>query len=205
MNGRTLTAILVGCACLLAPLGCGGGGGGGALAVIIGRVVDDGSQEPIANATATVGSASALTGSNGRFTINGAPTGSQMLTITAAGHDSSNLPLTVSSGQNDVGTIYMAPTLNLGCGAVTGRLLLASDNSPISGGTIQSATASAVSRSDGSGRFTLYNVPAGSVQINFYDPVTTASTIRFNVTVSSGHTTNIGDVLVSFGPPPPPL
>jgi len=205
MNCRTLIALLVASSLLSALAGCGGGGGGGGAATVTGRVVDDGSQQAVANATARVGSASALTSGNGRFTIDGAPTGSQMLTVTAAGHDSSNLPLTVSSGQNDVGTVYMAPTLNLGSGAVTGRLVLASDNSPVNGGTIQSATASAVSRSDGSGQFTLYNVPAGSVQINFYDPITTASTIRFNVTVSSGHTTNIGNVLLSFGPPPPPL
>ena len=206
MNCRTLIAILLAGSFLSALAGCGGGTGGGGVATVTGRVVDDGTQVGIANATARVGNtASAQTGGDGRFTISDAPTGSQMLTVTAAGHDSSNLPVTLTAGQNSVGLVYMAPTLNLGRGAITGRLVLASDGTAVSDGTVQSGSASAVSRSDGSGQFTLYNVPVGSVQVNFYDPNSRASTIRFNVPVSSGQTTDLHDVMLSFGPPPPPL
>ncbi|MBM3471773.1 MAG: carboxypeptidase-like regulatory domain-containing protein [Armatimonadetes bacterium] len=206
MTARVSIAVLLAGFLAATITGCGGSGAGGGVATVTGRVVDDGTQAPVANATARVGNtASAQTGADGRFTINDAPTGNQMLSVTAGGHDSSNVPVTLSAGQNSVGTVYLAPTLNLGRGAVTGRLVLASNNSAVSGGIVQSGTISALSRADGSGRFTLYNVPAGSAQVNFYDPSTTAGTIRFNVPVSSGQTTDLGNVLLSFGPPPPPL
>jgi hypothetical protein len=205
MTARALITVLLAGLLAIATAGCGGGTGGGGVAVVTGRVIDDGTQAPIANATASVGTARAQTGADGRFTINDAPTGSQMLTVTAGGHDSSHLPMVLSSGQNTAGTVYLAPTLNPGRGAVAGKMVLASDGSAVNSGIVQSGSASALSRADGSGLFTLYNVPAGSVQVNFYDPGSSASTIRFNIPVSSGQTTNLGNVLLSFGPPPPPL
>lgn len=186
----------------VALTGCGGGGGG--TATVVGRVVDDGTLAGIANAIVRVGNrAEARTGADGRFTVNNAPVGDQMLVITAGGHDTLHLPVTLTDGQNNVGLCYMAPTLNPGRGAITGRLALA-NGTPVSGGIVQSGTASAVSRSDGTGRFTLYNVPAGSPQVSFYDANSGASAWRF-IAVNPGETVDIGRVILSFGPPPPPL
>jgi hypothetical protein len=203
MTARALTAVLLAGLLGAAVTGCGGGGGGG-VATVTGRAIDDGTQGSLANATVRVGStASAQTGSDGRFTVNGAPTGTQMLTVAAGGHDTFHQPVTLSGGVNNVGLLYVAPTLNPGRGGVTGTLVL-SNGDAVSGGQVQSGGASAVSRSDGTGRFTVYNVPAGSAQVSFYDPNTGASAWRF-VTVPSGSVGDIGSVSLSFGPPPPPL
>jgi len=126
-----------------------------------------------------------------------------MLVITAAGHDTFHMPVKLVSGANSVGLCYLAPTLQPGRGAITGRVAL-SDGTPVGGATIRSGLASAVSRSDGTGRFTLYNVPAGSPQVNFYDANTGANAWRF-VPVNAGQTVDIGQVILGFGPPPPPF
>jgi hypothetical protein len=202
MTARVLIAVLLVGLIAVAGAGCGGGGEGGAAAVT-GRVVDDGTQASLAGATVRVGStASAQTGSDGRFTISNAPTGTQTLVVTAGGHDTLRGSVALTSGTNSLGLLYLAPTLGAGRGAITGTLALSS-GAAVGGGQVQSGSASAVSRSDGTGRFTLYNLTAGSAQVGFYDPNTGASASR-SVTVPSGSVKDIGSVLLSSGPPGPP-
>jgi len=203
MNLRTLVAMLVFGALLLTLMGCGGNGGGGGTATVIGMVRDDASMQTLANATVRISDrASTQTGPDGRFTVVNAPTGSQTLTITAAGHDTFHGAVQLVDGTNSLGTCYVAPVTKPGCGGLTGTLVLPSGDT-VDGGTVRSGPVSAVSRSDGSGRFTLYNVPAGSAQVTFYDPGTSANTTKW-YTVRAGGITDVGDVLLEFQPPPPP-
>ena len=205
MNVRAFIAILIVSPFLLALGGCGGGsgGGGGGAATVVGRAVDDGTQAALGGATVRIGNASAQTGNDGFFTVANAPTGDQMLTINAGGHDTFLLAVDLAGGQNNVGVCYVAPTLQVGRGAVTGRMLLAGGTG-VNGGTVRSDGASAVSRSDGTGRFTLYNLPAGTTQVTFSDPTSGSSAWEY-VTVQSARVTDMGQVFLSFGPPPPPL
>jgi len=198
----TIAALLLG-SLTLCLAGCGGGGGGNAVATVTGRVVDDGSLDGIASATVRVGDADRdTTGADGRFSVFGAPTGSQTLTITAAGYSTYTDGVWLIEGTNALGTLYVPPTLQAGTGAITGTLFL-SDGTAVGGGTAQTATASAVTRSDGTGRFTIYNVPAGTPQVNFSDPVS-GETAWAYVTVTAGATANVGKVTLSSGPPAPP-
>lgn len=207
MNARTavLMVSLVGIMGL--AVGCGGGnggGGGGGAATLTGQALDDGSLQALGNAVAQVGSkTSNPTVANGVFTIAGVPTGTQVVTVTAPGHESVQRSVVLTKGANDVGIWYLPAQVASGKGAITGRVFLGS--SPVGGAVISSGQVSAVSRSDGSGRFTLYNIPAGVAQITFSDAASGAGTWR-NITVTAGPTpADIGTVTLSYGPPPPPI
>jgi hypothetical protein len=204
MRPRALWGLLLAGAIVCAAAGCGGdGGGGGGTARVTGRVLDDGSQAPVQNADVRVGGAAGQSRADGSFAVGGAPTGSQVLTVTAAGHEVLNRPVVLAAGDNAVGNCYIAPTMAAGRGAIAGQMRL-STGGFVSGGQVQTATESATSRSDGTGRFTLYNLPSGYTQVSFHDPATGASTWK-NVNVVAGSTpTDIGTVTLGFGPPPPP-
>lgn len=208
MNARIVLSLVALGSIATIAVGCGGGdgGGGGGAATITGQAVDDGSLQPVRNAVAEVGGkTSAPTAANGVFTIAGVPTGTQTVRVTAPGHDPVQRSTTLTGGSNDVGIYYLPPQADPGKGAITGRVVSAAGNTPLGGAIISSGQAQAVSRSDGTGRFTLYNIPAGMVQVTFSDPASGVGTWRY-VTISAGSTpTDIGTVALSFGPPPPPL
>jgi hypothetical protein len=207
MNARTALLIVTLVSIIGLASGCGGGDGGGAgggAATLTGQAVDDGSLQALRNAVAQVGAkTSDATSANGIFTLAGAPTGTQALTVTAPGHQPLQRSVTLTKGANDVGIWYLPPEVDSGKGAITGRVLLGS--SPVGGAVISSGQVSAVSRSDGTGRFTVYNIPAGAAQVTFSDASSGASAWR-NITVTAGPTpVDIGTVTLSYGPPPPPI
>jgi hypothetical protein len=208
MNARIVLLLVATASIATIAVGCGGGdgGGGGGAATITGQAVDDGSLQPVRNAVAEVGGkTSASTAANGVFTIAGVPTGTQTVRVTAPGHDPVQRSATLTGGSNDVGIYYLPPQVDAGKGVITGRVVSASGNTPLGGAIISSGQATAVSRSDGTGRFSLYNVATGTVQVTFSDPASGAGTWQY-VTVQAGSTpTDIGTVVLSFGPPPPPL
>ncbi len=186
--------------------GCGGGAGDGGGATVVGQAVDDGTLQLLTGAVAEVGGkTSGATAANGVFTIAGAPTGTQTLTVTAPGHQRSQQTVVLSKGQNDVGLVYLPPNLDPGKGAVTGTVVLAGSNAPVGGAVIRCGTAMALSRSDGTGRFALYNAPVGTVQATFTDPSSGASTWRYITVTAAATPVEIGTVTLSFGPPPPPI
>lgn len=207
MDSRiTVLLLALGSAALIVA-GCGGGeGDGGGGATVIGQAVDDGTLQLLVAAVAEVGGkASGPTAANGVFTIAGVPTGTQTLSVTAPGHQRARQTVVLSRGQNDVGPVYLPPTLDPGKGAVTGTVVLAGSNAPVAGAVIRCGTAVAFSRSDGTGRFTLYNAPTGTVQATFTDPSSGAGTWRFITVVAAAAPVEIGTVILSFGPPPPPI
>jgi hypothetical protein len=202
MTLRIIVTVLL-CGLLAGGLvGCGGGGEG-ALATVTGRVVDDGSLQAIASAVVRIGSARDTTAADGSFTLTDAPTGVQTLTVSAAGHEAHQEGVNLAGGANVLGFVYVPPNLPPGTGAVTGTLTL-SDGSRVGGAVVQSATASARSRADGTGRFTLYGVTPGTPQVTFADPASGQSAWRY-VPVNAGRVSDVGQVRLSAGPPPPPL
>jgi Carboxypeptidase regulatory-like domain len=184
--------------------GDGGGGGGGGEAIVTGTAVDDGTLARLEGAVAQSGSArSAPTGADGVFRISGLSTGTRQIEVSASGYAAASVTVTLRSGTNNVGFVYVPPALRSGRGAITGIMVRSGTYEPVSGGTIQVGDATARSRSDGSGKFTIYNVPAGNVQVSFLDTQSGSNAWRY-VDVRDGQITNVGTVVLSIGPPPPP-
>lgn len=203
MKLRVTAALLVVGMLLVGMAGCGGSSN--PTATVLGLIVDDGTLVALAGAVAGIGNAfSPATAGDGRFTLGGAPTGAQTLVIAAPGHQALNLAVNLQAGDNDLGLVYVAPTLNAGNGIIRGRCQTAGAL-PIAGATIKSGTATARSRADGTGAFSLYNVPFGFAQVTFQDPATGSSAWRTVELTASNWDVTIGTVSLSFGPPPPPL
>jgi hypothetical protein len=157
----------------------------------------------VTGATVTAGSVTTTTGTTGQFTLTGVGQGAQTLTVTAAGHERVDVPLNVVGGQNQAGTVYLPPTRNGGRGHITGTVALAS-GAAVDGANVGGGGSTAKTRSDGTGRFTLYNVNVGAVQVTAQDP-STGATAWHPGTVAAGQILNIGTLFLSFGPPPPPI
>jgi len=200
-----VSVLLVG-ALALAIAGCGANSGGdGGSATVVGTAVDDGTIVQLLNAVAQVGGQSSPpTGADGAFVVTGAPTGAQAITVTAPNHVTTSETVALQSGTNSVGLFYVPPILAPGTGAVTGIMVLAGSMAAVNGGNVQSGQILAKSRSDGSGRFTIYGIPAGlQVYLTFFDPATNASAST-HADVVAGQVTSIPTVSLSVGPPPPP-
>jgi hypothetical protein len=206
MDSRFTLALAGAVALLVLAAGCGGDGGGDGGATVTGQAIDDGRLEAGAGAVARVGGkTSAPTAANGIFTIAGTAAGPQTLTVTAPGHQSSQRSVTLSRGANDVGVFYLPPNPQAGRGAITGTVVLAGSNTPVGGAVIRSGTTMGLSRSDGTGRFTLYNIGTGMVQVTFTDPATGAGSWRYVSVDAGGDPADVGTVALSMGPPPPPI
>jgi hypothetical protein len=85
-------AVLCGLCGLIA--GCGGGGGGGGVQ-ITGRVVDRYTGQGVAGVVIELGTASATSGSDGRFILRGVPTGEQRFAIVPPSGYSAPAPMIV--------------------------------------------------------------------------------------------------------------
>jgi hypothetical protein len=171
---------------------------------VIGFAVHDGTLDFVTGAVASIGGAqSTATGASGQFVVNDAPRGAQTLIVNAPVYERTARNVNVQGPQMDVGYCYLAPTLTPGRGAVTGTVQYGA--SGVAGATIQGGGAWARSRADGSGRFTLYDVPVGQVQITAYDSASGASGWRMVSTQAGLPAVDIGSITLSTGPPPPPL
>src|SRR5688572_6915140 len=84
---------------------------------ITGRVVDSTTQQPVANATVSVvgTQVGALTRADGRYFLNGVPTGAQRLRVARIGFGAQEVPVTVTDGATatvDFTIIAVAATLS---------------------------------------------------------------------------------------------
>lgn len=88
---------------------------------IRGRVTDNTSQQPIAGATVTVGSRSALTQADGRYTLTGVPAGSDIVRVRMIGFAQATQPVMVAEGETATVDIALtAQAVNLAEIVVTG-------------------------------------------------------------------------------------
>lgn len=192
-------ALIVGLAVLLSGCGGGGGGGGGETVNLTGYVYDDGSLQPIGNATVAAGSTSTLTSNTGTFTVLNVSSSQTTAKITAAGYQTKTVQIPAGSGSKSLGIIYLAPNQVSGTGNITGRLL--SGGTPVGGATVTSQSRFATSKSDG--LYTLYNVPAGVRTVQAASDG--GSTGSASVTVLTGQTVTANMTLSIAPPPPPPI
>jgi hypothetical protein len=193
------------CALLIAPLGCGGGGGGGggAASSVSGTVRNDGTLAGVAGAAVALVSdptKNAVTAADGTFTIADMPTGNVALTVTKAGFVATTFAEALVSGANNVGSLYLPPTLTAGNGAVSGRV---EDGTGIVANALLSA-AGVGGAAKGDGTFTVYNVPAGLQTLWATSPDKNSSGSK-TVTITAGSVLSGQLVLISPGPPPPPI
>src|SRR2546425_12398717 len=75
---------------------------------IRGRITDNSTQQPIVGVIVTVGSRSAVTQNDGRFTITGVPSGSDLLRARLIGYLPANQPVMVAGGDTVVVDVALA-------------------------------------------------------------------------------------------------
>jgi len=193
--------------------GCGGGGGGGpkpsGTATVTGTILHDGTLDPVALCTAAIGTrTSARTGTTGVFTITQTPAGAQTLTVAQYYYESFSTTVSVQKPTTDVGTVYLAPRMTSGQGAVTGVVVSGPTSSPLGGVGISVGGQSGKSRSDGTGIFRVYKIPVSGTSQTYTLYAVDASngwTASKPITVRAGTAlTNVGTITLKFGPPPPP-
>jgi iron complex outermembrane receptor protein len=92
-----------------------------ATGTIRGRVTDNSTQQPIIGVMVTVGSHSAVTGSDGRYVITGVASGSDLLRAKLIGYQPANQPVMVGSSETVVVDVALvASAVNLSAVVVTG-------------------------------------------------------------------------------------
>jgi TonB-dependent starch-binding outer membrane protein SusC len=88
---------------------------------IRGRITDNSTQQPIVGVIVSVGGRSAVTGSDGRFTITGVPSGSDLLHARLIGYQPANQPVMVAGDEPVVVDVALtASAVNLSAVVVTG-------------------------------------------------------------------------------------
>ena len=88
---------------------------------IRGRITDNSTQQPIIGVVVTVGGRSAVTQSDGRYTITGVPSGSDLLHAKLIGYQPANQPVMVAGGETVVVDVALtASAVNLSAVVVTG-------------------------------------------------------------------------------------
>jgi hypothetical protein len=74
---------------------------------VTGFTVEETTFAPVAGAAIAVGGKSATSGADGSFTVTGVPKGDQKLTVDATGYLAFSTTVTVASGSNDVGQLWL--------------------------------------------------------------------------------------------------
>ncbi len=124
-----------------------------------GTVSDASTTRPIAGATVSAGTASAVTDANGAYTIAGLAPGTYTATATASGYTSQSASVTLTAGTTTTQNFALAPNP----GAITGTVTDAGTAAPISGATVSYSGGSTTTNS--SGVYTLANVTEGSYSV----------------------------------------
>ena len=124
-----------------------------------GTVTDASTTRPIAGATVTAGTASAVTDANGTYTIAGLAPGTYTATATASGYASSSASVTLTAGTTTTQNFALAPNP----GTITGTVTDAATTAPIAGATVSYSGGSTTT--DSSGVYTLANVAEGTYSV----------------------------------------
>jgi len=198
LGPRCLTVVAWALVGVVVTAGCGGGGGG-ATATVTGVICDDASLDALVGATVTSGAASATSGPDGHFSL-GTVSGTRRIAVTRADYQPHETTVSLNAGANDLGTVYLAPVLLTANGAVRGRVLRA--GSPAVNARIQSGSAEAVSKPDGT--FGIYNVGSGERVLSAVsaDMQYAGYTV---LQVSAGQTITGVNITLSLAPPTPPV
>lgn len=144
---------------------CNGGAPSG---WIQGVVTDAATGEPIFGATVSVAgqSISVVTGSDGSYTLNNVPAGSQIVNASARGFTASQAQVTVTTNQIVTRDFALAPFV----GAIRGVVLNAFDSQPIAGATVSVKGTNIAVTTGSDGSYALSNAPVGSQTVDVSAP-----------------------------------
>jgi protocatechuate 3,4-dioxygenase beta subunit len=149
---------------------------------------------PIAGATVSAGSLTARTDSTGKYNLTLDP-GNYTVTAKATGFGTRSVPITITDGGVATWNFVL---VNLVYGVITGNVSDVDVASGIRGATVTAGSAS--TKTDGSGDYTLRNVPPGVTQVS-------VSAVHYfsdkqSVNVISGSSVTVDFTLTRRGGPP---
>src|SRR5207237_9681045 len=124
-----------------------------------GTVTDASTSKPIAGATVSAGSGSAVTDAGGAYAISGLAPGTYTATASASGYASQGASVTLTAGNTTTQNFALAPNP----GTITGTVTDSGTGAPIAGATVSYGGGSTTT--DGSGVYTLANVAEGSYSV----------------------------------------
>jgi hypothetical protein len=194
-----LAALFLLCAVFLAG-GCGSGGGGTDLQNQVSGLVRDSanSDNPVANATVTIGGKTATTATDGSFTIQGASLGSTTAVVTAPSQAAQTIGFDTPVTAGSVSGLIL--TLNIG--QIRGKVLLAGQ--PVENALVTESGTGFQIATKADGTFLIESIPPGATSIVVVAP--TASATK-DVTVVNG-LTDVGNIVLEAdanpNPPGPP-
>ena len=199
--------LVIGIACVVPFAGCGGGGGGGGdggSANVSGRVLDDGTLNPVIGATVNAGGGQTTTGAGGLFTLTGVSTGTVSFTVNAGAYDQLVESRTLFSGANNAGDFFLKPTRLSSTRGHVGGTAQTLGGAPVGSASVtvlaSSVNFGAKSKTDGS--FTVYNVPFGPGSLSAFEQ--SAGTFGPAALTVDQAQESVGIIRLTTGPPPPP-
>jgi hypothetical protein len=129
---------------------------------ITGQVTDAEDGSTISGAEVSDGIRTALTDGAGMYTIDGVPPGSYQVVASKEGYQTSSSTVAVLEGDTAVADFSLSEIVAVP-GSITGLVTDANDGSPIVGATVTDGVGTATT--DGAGKYTLADVPAGSHEV----------------------------------------
>lgn len=170
--------------------------------IIRGIVTDSSNGQPLSGVAITSSgsfSGSATTGADGSFIFSNVTPGAVTLSAAKAGYGPVNGTGTVTAG----GILFFNPQMTTlppqpSTGTVTGKVIDASDNQPVSGVYVELLSNGSTVNTDVSGNFTLSNVPSGSQTIIFMLAGYTDITVTADIV--GGANNNLGTISLSPNP-----
>jgi len=155
--------------------------------------VRDAGNNPIIGASVTTGAYTAMSGSDGGYTLANLLTGTYSVTASKAGYQSqTKTGIVVSAGE----TTSCSFNLTANPGAITGCVTDRNTNEPISGATVSTNTGGYSTSTGSDGSYTLSNVAAGTYNVTASNSGY-ASQTKIGVTVGSGQTAGADFSLVT--------
>jgi hypothetical protein len=135
---------------------------GGNTGNLTGIISDAASSAPISGATVSVGSKSAKSDANGRYTLNSVPTGTVSATATAPYYTSATQTASVTRRQ----TTTLNFRLSANWGSLSGTVSDAGTGSALAGATVSLSGTSQTATTDSAGRYTFAKVTAGTQNVS---------------------------------------
>ena len=129
---------------------------GGAATSLVGIVVDADSSTPIASATVTVGSVSAVTGADGSFTLSNLSPGAFTIAVSATGYPNGSFSGTLLSGTNNLGSIRLSKQAASATTASLSGVVKNTGGAALAGVTISVGSASV--KTDATGAYQLTGI-----------------------------------------------
>ena len=155
--------------------------------------VKDAGNNPIIGASVTTGAYTAMSGSDGSYTLANLLAGAYSVTASKAGYQSqTKAGIVVSVGQTTSCSFNLTPNP----GSITGYVKDRNTNEPISGATVSTNTGGYSTTTGSDGGYTLSNVAAGTYNVTA-SKTGYASQTKSNVTVGPGQTANADFSLVT--------